>query len=71
MSTVADPLAEIQRLTDALAKERATNAGLRREILTLTSAKIRLHGHCATCEYVSLDLKPLTEPVTERFGNGG
>ena len=71
MSKVADLLVEIQRLTDALGKERTINAGLRREILTLTNAKVRLHGHCKSCEYVPADLKPFTEPATERFGNGG
>lgn len=71
MSKVADLLVEIQRLTDALNKERVANAGMRAEFLRIMQHKMRLHGHCKVCEYVPNDLKPFTEPATERFGNGG
>lgn len=71
MSKTADLLVEIQRLTDALAKERLANAGLRAEVLRISYARVRLHGCCRACEYVPADLKPYTEPATERFHNGG
>lgn len=67
----AEQAIEIERLRTALQQERTINAGLRSEILRLTHAKIRLHGHCKLCEYVPADLKPLTEPATERLHNGG
>lgn len=69
--TNAEQAIEIERLRNSLQQERAANAALRGEVLRLAHAKIRLHGHCKICEYVPADLKPFTEPATERLHNGG
>lgn len=69
--TNAEQAIEIDRLRTALQQERTTNAALRAKILRIQHAKIRLHGHCKFCEYVPADLKPFTEPATERLHNGG